>query len=96
MAKIQHRGRKSLRHTSTGYQGKYVGDYFIRSTKNQEMYFITISPKEGQQDDLVSKIIIRLYVSDGEGDYELVYRNKDKEYSLHQVLTIGEDSFELV
>ena len=84
MAKIQHQGRKSVRPTDTGYQGKYVGDYFVRSTKNQEIYFITISPKERQQDDLVSKIIIRLYVPDGEGDYKLAYRNKDKEYSLHK------------
>ena len=42
MAKIQHRGRKSVRPTSTGYQGKYVGDYFVRSVKNQEVYSIVI------------------------------------------------------
>jgi len=84
MAKIQHRGRRSVRPTSASSQGKYVGDYFVRSVMNQEKYAILIhSYKEPHSPSLRSTFMLDLSVKnpDDERGYSSAI---DTEYSLHK------------
>ena len=84
MAKIQHRGRKSVRPTSTSSHHKHVGDYFVRSVKNQDVYSILIySHKEPHSPSLRSTFEVKLNVKnpDDERGYSSAI---DTEYSLHQ------------